>query len=512
MKMKLLRLLAIALLGTLFSCSKKPVEVTGQIFVITQGRDNIKMGGVQVRVIPDEDCVKAVNEVLPWLESEVQKEAQANTDADHATALIREILAMEEAAERPIPELPVIRKALAEESGSADSILAKLKAGELHKQALTKLVELASSKQEVTTDADGRFTVQATGKTWFISAGGRAVGDEKESYLWIKGFEPAEGSATASLVISNESDIGSDDQFHALISGVVGKNGSLEAHRTAGKAAVSGKMMTLVAGKRAEAEAAKLNATREEAEAYAKLKGNRAGEERQFEISPGLTMTFCWCPAGKFMMGSPASEAERSDNEDQVEVTLTRGFWMAKTEVSQAQWEAVMGENPSNFKGGNRPVENVSWNDAQEFLQKLNARLGNEDGGKVVLPTNAQWEYAARAGQAHLYAGGSSLDEVAWYNGNSDEATHPVGTKLPNAWGLHDMSGNVWEWCQDWYEEKLSGGSDPSGPDSGADRVVRGGSWSLFASLCRVAYRNKCFDPPYSSLIIGFRIVRSSVP
>ena len=511
MKMKLLRLLAIALLGTLFSCSKKPVEVTGQIFVITQGRDNIKMGGVQVRVIPDEDFLKAVNDVLPWLEAEVQKEAQANTDADHMTALIREIVAMEGAAEKPIPELLEIRKALAEESGLADSILAKLKAGELHKQALTKLVELASSKQEVTTDADGRFTVQATGKTWFISAGGRAVGDENESYLWIKGFEPAEGSATASLVISNESDIGSDDQFHALISTAVGKAGGLEPHRAAGKAAVSEKMMTLVAGKRAEAEAAKLNAAREEAEAYAKLRGNRAGEERQFEISPGLTMTFCWCPAGKFMMGSPVSEAERSDNEDQVEVTLTRGFWMAKTEVSQAQWEAVMGENPSNFKGGNRPVENVSWNDAQEFLQKLNARLGNADGGKMVLPTEAQWEYAARAGQAGVYAGGG-LDEVAWYDRNSGDETRPVGTKKANAWGLHDMSGNVIEWCQDWHEEKLSGGSDPSGPDSGAYRVIRGGGWSAYAFRCRVANRGNGRYPANSSYVIGFRVARSSVP
>jgi formylglycine-generating enzyme required for sulfatase activity len=510
MKTTLFRVLSLALLGLLSSCSKKPVEVTGQVFVITKGRDNIKMGGVGVRVIPDEEFVKAVQEVLPWLEEAVRNDAQATTDADHMTAFIREIIAMEGAAEKPIPELLEIRKALVEESGSADNLMESALAAPLYQQAVAKVLNVVSSKQEVTTDADGRFTVQATGKTWFISAGGRVVGDDKESYLWIKGFEPAEGSETASLVIANESDIGSDDQFHALISGAVGKAGGLEPHRAAGKATVSKKMKTLVAGKRAEAEAAKLNAAREEAEAYAKLRGNRAGEERQFEISPGVIMTFCWCPAGKFMMGSPASEAERSYNEDQVEVSLTRGYWMAKTEVSQAQWEAVMGENPSNFMGGNRPVENVSWNDAQEFLQKLNARLGNADGGKMVLPTEAQWEYAARAGQAGVYAGGG-LDEVAWYNRNSGDETRPVGTKKANAWGLHDMSGNVIEWCQDWHEEKLSGGSDPSGPDSGSLRVYRGGSWCSSAYYCRVANRYS-YNPTYADLSFGFRVARSSVP
>ena len=256
--------------------------------------------------------------------------------------------------------------------------------------------------------------------------------------------------------------------------------------------------------------AAAAKAEREEAEAYEKLRGNRAGEERQFEISPGLTMTFCWCPAGKFLMGSPESEEDRSADEDQVKVTLNKGFWMAKTEVTQAQWKAVMGQNPSIFEGDNRPVENVSWRDVQEFLDKLNARLGKSDGGKMVLPTEAQWEYAARADQAEIYAGGS-LDEVAWYRGNSGRETRPVGTKKANAWGLHDMSGNVWEWSQDWYGDKLSGGTDPSGPSSGSYRVYRGGSWSSRASYCRVARRFSLI-PTSAGSGFGFRVARSSVP
>jgi formylglycine-generating enzyme required for sulfatase activity len=256
--------------------------------------------------------------------------------------------------------------------------------------------------------------------------------------------------------------------------------------------------------------AAAAKAEREEAEAYEKLRGNRAGEERQFEISPGLTMTFCWCPAGEFMMGSPSYEEDRSDDENQVKVTLSKGFWMAKTEVTQAQWQAVMGLNPSHFKGSTLPVEEVSWDDAQEFLEKLNARLGSEDGGTMALPTEAQWEYAARAGQSGAYSGGA-LDQVAWWDDNSGNTTHPVGTKQANVWGLHDMSGNVWEWSADWYDEDLHGGVDPRGPASGADRVNRGGSWGDSAFNCRVAYRNY-YDPTDANGSIGFRIVRSSVP
>jgi formylglycine-generating enzyme required for sulfatase activity len=244
---------------------------------------------------------------------------------------------------------------------------------------------------------------------------------------------------------------------------------------------------------------------------------NRARHERrrerdalEFEIAPGVKMTFRWCPSGKFMMGSPHTEKDRGGNEGQMEVTLSEGFWMAKTQVTQAQWEAVMERNPSKFKGGNRPVENVSWRDAQDFLDKLNARLGRSDGGKMVLPTEAQWEYVARADQAEIYAGGS-LDEVAWYSGNSGGETHPVAMKKANAWGLHDMSGNVWEWCQDWYGAELSGGTNPVGPSSGTSRVIRGGSWASVAFGCRVADRYD-YDPAGTGSGIGFRIVRSSVP
>ena len=245
-------------------------------------------------------------------------------------------------------------------------------------------------------------------------------------------------------------------------------------------------------------------------DAYPKFIGMRAGEERDWEIAPGVKMTFCWCPPGEFLMGSPETEEGRSDDEDQVHVTLTKGFWMTKTLVTQNQWISIMGKNISFSIGENLPVEMISWNDAQKFLEKLNAKIGNTDGGQMVLPTEAQWEYASRAGELGPFSGGT-IDEVAWYTDNGDDETHPVGLKKPNAWGLHDMHGNVLEWCADWYDDSLTGGMDPSGPKSGSSRVYRGGSFWNYAFYCRAAARDSD-DPTYRVMSIGFRIARSSVP
>ena len=215
-------------------------------------------------------------------------------------------------------------------------------------------------------------------------------------------------------------------------------------------------------------------------------------------------MTFCWCPAGDFLMGSPETEYGRlSDYEDQVHVTLTKGFWMAKTEVTQAQWRAVMGNNPSHFNGDDLPVETVSWDDAQGFIKKVNSSGVMPSGWKMALPTEAQWEYACRAGETGPYSGGA-IEQVAWHDENSGDKTHPVGTKKSNAWGLHDMHGNVWEWCADWYGGELSGGTDPSGPSSGVYRVFRGGSWGSLAAFCRAAFRN-WFNPGDRYFGLGFR-------
>jgi formylglycine-generating enzyme required for sulfatase activity len=188
-------------------------------------------------------------------------------------------------------------------------------------------------------------------------------------------------------------------------------------------------------------------------------------------------------------------------------VTLTQPFWLGRTEVTQAQWVAVMGSNPSEFKGESLPVENMSWDDAMEFCRKLTAQekqAGRLPAGYAfTLPTEAQWEYACRAGTTGDYAG--DPDAMAWYNNNSGGTTHPIGTKQANAWGLADMHGNVFEWCRDWYGNYPGGAvTDPKGAASGSFRVSRGGSWYFEASFARSAFRNSN-SSAYRLYRVGFR-------
>ena len=213
---------------------------------------------------------------------------------------------------------------------------------------------------------------------------------------------------------------------------------------------------------------------------------------------------------GSFAMGATAEQGSdaQSDEKPTHSVTVS-DFYIGKYEVTQAQWEAIMGTNPSNWKGDNLPVENVSWNDIQKFIKKLNAQTGK----KFRLPTEAEWEYAARGGnqsKGYKYSGSNNISEVAWYDGNSRSKTHPVGQKAPNELGIYDMSGNVWEWCQDWYGSYSSSSqANPTGPSSGSIRVLRGGSWYNGARNCRVSSR--CYSrPDYRYDHYGFRLVLSA--
>jgi formylglycine-generating enzyme required for sulfatase activity len=179
---------------------------------------------------------------------------------------------------------------------------------------------------------------------------------------------------------------------------------------------------------------------------------------------------------------------------------------MGKYEVTQDQWKAIMGNNPSKFKGDNLPVEQVRWNDVQEFINKLNTKTGKS----YRLPTEAEWEYAARGGDksnGYKYSGSNTLGDVAWYDGNSNNTTHAVGSKQPNELGIYDMAGNVWDWCSDRYGKYSSNAqSNPTGPSSGSLRVFRGGSWNGFAQVCRTADRC-CYYPGDHHGNIGFRLV-----
>ena len=260
-----------------------------------------------------------------------------------------------------------------------------------------------------------------------------------------------------------------------------------------------------------------------ELEAEGKTAGQdrrKQAEPRRKEPRPGeivtnsLGMKFAWIPPGTFLMGSPPNEPERSDDETQHRVTLTKGFWMGVHQVTQAQWQAVMGGNPSNFKGeSNLPVENVSWDECVAFCEAL----GHKDSKTYRLPTEAEWEYACRAGATTPFHFGDTISvDQANYDSNYTygadkkgihrQKTTPVGSFPPNTWGLYDMHGNVWEWCQDWYgpypEEDLK---DPQWFVGGDRRVCRGGSWGNIPGDCRSAFRI-WYAPAYRYYYLGCRV------
>jgi formylglycine-generating enzyme required for sulfatase activity len=270
-----------------------------------------------------------------------------------------------------------------------------------------------------------------------------------------------------------------------------------------------------------------------------------AGDTKKVTVK-GVSFELAYAPAGTFVMGGPPNPYSYIQY-PQHTVTLTRGFHIGTTEVTQALYEAVMGDNPSRnalreTDCATCPVEMVSWFEAVAFCNALSKLEGLEPAYTILeptatvldrmfgatsadvtwdtdvtqnkgasgyrLPTEAEWEYAARAGETHTYADSDRVDDVAWYYGNSDNQTHPVGQKAANAWGLHDMSGNVWEWTGDWYKKDYPTGSvtDPQGPTTGDDRVLRGGSFSNSADRTRAAYRG-WNNPDGAFVYSGFRVV-----
>ncbi len=218
-------------------------------------------------------------------------------------------------------------------------------------------------------------------------------------------------------------------------------------------------------------------------------------EPSQFKTftANGVSFKMITVQGGTFTMGATDEQPSWAPSDERpAHQVILSNYYMGETEVTQELWQAVMGTNPSYFTGDlSRPVENVTWDDCQTFITQLNALTGQQ----FRLPTEAEWEYAARGGkQAHgfIYSGNSNVDMVAWYLNNSSSQTHPVATKQVNELGLYDMSGNVWEWCQDWYDANYyynSPATNPTGPETGSERVMRGGSYGLYDSNCRVSGR-----------------------
>ena len=281
-------------------------------------------------------------------------------------------------------------------------------------------------------------------------------------------------------------------------------------------------LLSLILGARAMAGAPKLST------GSAK---RTPGTSQTVRLGGGVLMEFVWCPPGSFMMGSSSNQQASAINAlprdlspntgkstvaaihsegPQHRVILPNGFWMAKTEVTQSQWAQVMGNNPSKFKaaGSNAPVETVSWNDCQAFIARLNATLMKQMPG-VRLPSEAEWEYACRAGAQTAYYFGddaAKLGDYAWHSKNSGLTSHPVAEKRPNAWGLHDMHGNVWEWCADCYGKYPADAvQNPVGPAMGPGRVGRGGGWDDLAEDCRAAYRSYGRPADFKASPLGLR-------
>jgi formylglycine-generating enzyme required for sulfatase activity len=254
-------------------------------------------------------------------------------------------------------------------------------------------------------------------------------------------------------------------------------------------------------------------------------KTDSSAEGKPFTIAD-LSMEMLWVKPGTFEMGSPSSEKDRLDAETPHTVTLTEGYWLGKHEVTQSQWERVMGSNPSRYKGGDRPVEAVSWAEVTSFCAKLTASeraAGRLPAGMTYqLPTEAQWEYACRAGTKTAFSFGEAAGELHRHANYADvntdfdwsdkahddgyENTSPVGSYKANGWGFYDMHGNVNEWCADWYGDYPTGAArDPVGPADGSARVTRGGSWGTTANLARSAYRFRNV-PAFSYIYLGFRL------
>lgn len=220
----------------------------------------------------------------------------------------------------------------------------------------------------------------------------------------------------------------------------------------------------------------------------------------------GIKYNMVWVDGGTFRMGATSEQgSDANDRERPVHSVTLSGYYIGKTEVTQALWKAVMGSNPSEFKGDNRPVESVSWDDCQAFIRKLNALTGQN----FRLPTEAEWEFACRGGnnsRGYKYSGSNYIDNVAWHDGNFGDKTHPVATKSPNELGIYDMSGNVWEWCADWYGDYSSGRqTNPKGPYDGSYRVDRGGCWFSLAGYCRSSFRRIIY-PSYRYYYLGLRL------
>ena len=512
----------VAILAISSGCSGKR-EVTGQVFVVTKGGENVKLGLVNIHLVGEKQLSNVAAKLLGesqqgvlgevlLLELESELKALMPTVSVSQPGLLDKIIAEASWRRGGIPRFP-------EES------LGRRLFGEIPSAVAQ-------------TDADGMFTVEASSSDWLAARAERRTGSTTESYLWLLPLR----NVSKKLLISNDRLVEDEENLARILASVsaaenlstmvdkdlviwverqriVAKQAATEAMAANGRALAEAKTKAgagdqLAAKSKADEESAKAEA-KAKAEADESQIASKLGMRRPLETGArgqagGVPVR--WISRGRYQMGTPWEEKGLS-SEVQHEVILSRGFFLAETECTQAQWEAVMGSNPSNFSGADRPVERVSWYDAMEFCRNLTTKQRDEgilpEGWEWRLPTEAEWEFATRAETVGTRHG--ELEAIAWWSGNSGRQTQPVKQKAPNDWGLYDMLGNVWEWCADWNGAYPTGSiTDPLGPESGASRVIRGGSWRDDSNNVRSAYRFER-DPSGSNLNLGFRPALSSV-
>jgi len=522
---------------TLGGCSGKR-EVTGQVFVVTKGGESVKLGLVGIHKV---DELQLAEIASPLVGKATTNKANAMLLRELAAEFEQMVKQAPSGFHSPLEELSnvVIHRA------NTERLLAQSLEDSLFKNLPPAVAQ---------TDADGMFTVELSGTEWLAARGQRRTANSTENYLWLLSAKGAQRK----LLLSNDRMLADADALMLVLQKI--SHNSMEMRsseelltwaaekRAAGKKALSEAKESAVRATAEEKAKAKAEAReRERLEAEAKAAEERtaaeakAKEEAEVQEQKRLTaeakakaeeaegtlakelglsrpftigvkgrignIVVCWIPPGRLTVGSQNSEEARSSDEKIHEVQISQGVFLAETECTQAQWESVMPVNPSDFKGADRPVEQVSWIDAMEFCRKLTAKHRADgrlpEGWEWRLPSEAEWENAARAGTSSARHG--DLDAVAWFQGNSKNQTRIVKQRLANGWGLYDMLGNVWEWCGDWYDEyPVDLVIDPIGPISGTSRVIRGGCWKHHAGLARSASRLK-LSPNARYNYLGFR-------
>ena len=365
------------------------------------------------------------------------------------------------------------------------------------KDGSVNTVEVTSGLVEVTLKSDRSVHHVPAGKCLLVKKGEEAVisdiTKEVEKEI-LEGFNPKNGKNDKDQKSGNNSSSNKDTEKQQ-------SDNSSSTNENEGKKSDNNSTSRKETNQRTDSKTSSM-------ENVAQSLGNIETQNTLEVEYNGQKVSLVKCSAGSFMMGSPKEEPYRESDEEQHQVTISKDFYMARFPVTQELYQAVMKNNPSEFKDSNNPVEKVSWNNAKEFCYELNqiASSSIPEGYKFDLPTEAQWEYACRAGTTTPY-NNPEIDSACWHKNISQKRTHTVGQKVPNAWGLYDMHGNVFEWCRDWYETSYSklDPNDPEGPKYGNSRVARGGNWNLEPQKCRSAYRKR-YGQDYKSDDCGFRI------